>query len=251
MVPPSITSFGKFLITAACSLACLASPLSLHALEGKNPKLSLLPEPLSSTHLMGLPFGENPSRAVKELIALGLELEKQETLDENRLVKVLTFQGIPQKFYGTEGRTIALFFRNKLIRADFVFEPKYRNFLIVKNALFSVFEERFSLEKEQNVMDDFLKSHLAQIDAGDFNASSEALIESSLKDGKTFFYYKVKDQQDEFNIAYSFFSAPQRDGNRTPRLQLHYSLKEEMDTFQQYRKRVKEIRHTRQAPPQA
>jgi hypothetical protein len=160
-------------------------------------------------------------------------------LDDEHLSYLVRFEDLLPILGVNDGEMKLIFHRNKLIRADLHFEPTYRNFLRIRQQLLGSVGERYSIATQEHVMDDFLKAHLAQLPPEEFGEDAEALIKRSVTEGKTFFFYKIKDKQSHFDMSLAFYSAGDESGTRRPRLQVHFSLQEGMAAFRDDRRALK------------
>jgi len=209
--------------------------MNLIALEhvGNDENTSLFPRLPPREKFFGLQFETTPKKAIQTLTSAGLTLDQNEDPQTQGYVRTFTFNGVPNELGNLDGKTRLLFFRNKLIRIDIKFEPTYQNFLNLRPSFFKTLSNRFSIEKKQEIMDYYLKTHLAHLKKEEFNEEIEHDVQESIVKGKTLFFYKIKDSKNLLNIYYSF--APKQDPEGIkPELQIHYSLKEGIADLQTY-----------------
>lgn len=211
----------------------------LCALESQNGDASLLIEPPPKPVVMNLEFGASPKQVLDAMIKMGTKLEDQEVIDHKGYVKALSFDGIPPLLGVEEGKTRVLFFKNQMIRLDFTYTPSYTHFLTVREALLKTMDPRFSVEKKVENIDSMLRAHLALLEAKQISESTEVDVIQSIQDHKTFFFYQIKDRQNELNVTLSYNAPKEANGTRKPELLLHYSLKSGIDAYQEYAKGVK------------
>jgi len=207
---------------------------AVYGLRLKDGDVTLAPPSPPKPTILGIPFEATPATASELLTEQGLTLLSQEAKDNKGCLQVLTFDGIPQGLQINEGRSRLVFFKNKLTRMDFLFTPSYQNFLIVRDCLFRSLGQRFTIDKQQQLMDNYLRAHLANINDNEFDNHAEDLIRQSMLLGKTCFFYSLKDQYDELNVTYSFTSSSDSEGEKTPSLMLHYSLKNNVEAYNSY-----------------
>lgn len=206
---------------------------SLRGFETHDPHMTITEPPAKKSTIYGLTFGEDPLEISKSLAKQGCRLKTNDSPDGKGIIKVITFSPLPDSLSPNDGELRLVFFKNELIRADFIFEPSYLTFLAIRENVLNKLGPRFHLNEEKTAMEDLLKTRLAHLEDGQYDATMEAEITQSLLKGKTFFYYRIGDRQNELNIAYSFqaLGTPE---HRSPRLQLHYSLKKEMEDLREF-----------------
>lgn len=200
---------------------------------------SLLPPPPPKSQLLGVTFEENPGRVLSSLAEKGLVMKEKKALDDNRLLQVFVFDGLPKEFKVLGGKTTVTFFKNELIALDFDFPPTYLNFLKVRGELFRSLGGRFSLEARQEKMDDHLKAHLAQLRKQEYGEDAEGRIRRSMLAGTTFFHYTLRDAQAEFRSTYTFLALSKSEGKKEPALLLHFGLGRGIDAAREYRQSLK------------
>lgn len=215
-----------------CAAMLQVAPLL--ALESINGDLSLLPDPPPKSELLGITFEETPGKVLRALAERGLTMRGKEVLDDKRLIQVFTFEGLPSEFGLKGGLTRLTFFRNQLVALDFEFPPTYKNFLVIKDKLFSSLGGRFSLEKKQEFMDDDLRAHLAHLKPGQFGSGSEQKIRQAMVAGSTFFHYVLKDKQAEFRATYAYVALGKTVEERNPSLMMHFGLKSAIAEMREY-----------------
>jgi len=187
----------------------------------------LTPPPPPKPAIFGIHFDDTPQQITTMLAEAGLLLEKQESKDSHGIIKLLIFTGIPGGLTVRDGTTHLLFFKNKLTRLDLLFTPSYRNFLVVRNQLFSSLGTRFKVNTEHASMDGYLRAKLAHLQTNEFDDEAEEAVKQSLLNGTTFFFYSIQDRRGELNINYSFAAAHKPKTHA--QLLLHYSLKARME----------------------
>ncbi len=201
-----------------------------------NGDLSLKPEPPPKPEVFGIGFGDDIRTVTERLGQLGLPLKNQRVVGTDGNARILTFSGIPRDIPVADGTTELLFFRNELIRMDFLIPPTYNNFLLVRNQLFYSMGKRFRLEHRKEVMEDMLRTSLADLQP----EKRENSVRKSLVKGSTFYFYKLGDQRRELDVTYSFYSPPSSTGTPQPELRLHYSLAGALDEYKSiFRKKRK------------
>ena len=207
---------------------------SLFALEQKDGNLSLKQEERPLPQIFGISFGQDLSTVSQQMDKLGLSVLDQKVLDREGQTLVLKFSGIPRGIPVSKGISKLLFFEGKLIRMDFVIPPSYENFLVVRNQLFYSMGDRFQLDFKQEVIEDLLRSRLANMSQDEETKKSNDLVNQSMIKGSTFFYYKLRDNNQELNVTYSFHATKNRKGASIPELRLHYSLADALDGYKNH-----------------
>jgi len=213
----------------------------LRSLEQLDGGLSLRQEERPLPRIFGISFGEDLFTVSQEMTKLGLSVANQKMLDKEGQTLVLMFSGTPRNIPVKDGLSKLLFFEGKLIRMDFVLPPTYENFLVVRNQLFYSMGDRFQLDFKQEVMEDLLRSTLANMSGDDRNRKSNELVNQSMVKGSTFFYYKLRDNNQELNVTYSFHASKNKNGQPKPELRLHYSLADALAGYKSHFKRSRKM----------
>lgn len=180
------------------------------------------------TEILGIEVGSSSAQVSSKLAKMGMKAKSQKLLSRSKRLRLFEFEGIPEGLAIREGTTRLLFFEDKLVRIDFFFAPTYKNYLLVKNQLFSSMGGRFDLEKQNESMDGMLRAHLAALGRNEYDAESEMAVQKALARGTTFFFYNIQDKQDQLNVTFSFLAKKNDGGQKRPELLLHYSEKAEM-----------------------
>ena len=214
-------------------------PSVVSSLEQLNGDLSLVPKPPPKPVIFGVPFGNDPQMILKKAQSMGMPMESHRRLDKSGRTQVFTFSGTPKTLPIQDGKTEFLFFDKELIRIDFLFPPSYKNFLVVRQEVYRTGNDRFKVDRRQEVIDDQLRAHLAQLGRGEYTAETEGHITSAMLKGSTFFFYSLKDRKQQINATYSYYSPPNKEGRPEPELRLHYSLKEGLDKYKTHRKSMR------------
>jgi hypothetical protein len=95
------------------------------------------------------------------------------------------------------------------------------------------------VNRKEESMDNFLKAHLAALRTNEYNTRTEREIIEALQRGNTFFFYSLKDIQNELNVTLSFAASPNPYGSAVPKLDLHYSSIAGMQALSDYEERKK------------
>jgi hypothetical protein len=224
----------RLLILLATIYTCPG--VSLEQLDGD---ITLGPEPVRKSVIMGVSFGDNTNTVIEELTRGGLTLDSRKSDEGKGLVQRVVFRGTPQQLAVANGRSELIFFQDQLIRMDFLFPPEFHNFLIVRRQLLSSVGGRFSLGRKRETMDDQLRSYLARLKEPAMTDEAKLAVNTSLVEGSTFFFYRLNDSNGEVNITYSYHAPKLFNEEIVPELRLHYSLKSGLEQVRAYRKETK------------
>ncbi len=184
--------------------------------------------------VLGLSFNDSVTEVDAILKQMGMSSIKNGATHATPPITYKMYAGVPSGLWVQKGKSQFLYFKNKLLRMDFTFDPSYENFLLIRSQLMQSLGKRFSLEEKKEAMDDFLKAHLATLSNNEYNDRTEQEIMNALKRGKTFFYYSLADNKKEMNVTLSYFSAETQDGESKPQLSLHYSSKQGLEILVEY-----------------
>jgi len=188
-------------------------------------------EPRAS--VLGIKPDSDPEIIEKELIEKGMQLIEKK--NPKGYLLSLKFRGLPKGLWIQEGKTSLFFFEGRLFRIQLSFAPSYANFLLIRKQLFRSLGSRFSIQQSQESIDNFLKSHLANLKDGEYSERTEKEIQEALMRGNTFYFYSLGDNKNELDVALSY-STKKRKGKLEPRLNLVYTFTniiEEIQLFEQ------------------
>jgi hypothetical protein len=205
----------------------------LFALEQTDRFYSLKPEPAPQPKILGIGIADSPNKIIATLASMGMTIDKREIQGENGELKVLFFNGLPDGLPLKKGRSKVVFLDERLIHFELTFEPSYENFLLVRSQLFTTLGERFALDEKKEYMDEKLKAYLANLQKGEYGESSEKEVTRGLLAGTTLFMYDIKDKKEEIEAKYGYYPDIAMNGKITPKLQLQFTLKKEMDAYKQ------------------
>jgi hypothetical protein len=186
--------------------------------------------------VLGLAFDDGVTEVDVILKQMKMSPIKGPKTKSNSALSYKIYSGVPPGLWIQKGKSQFVYFNNKLIRMDFTFDPTYANFLLIRNQLMHSLGERFNLEEKKESMDNFLKSHLANLQSDEYSERTEREIISALKRGKTFYYYSLADNKDEMNVTLSFSASQTMNGEAKPKLILHYSSKRGLERLVEYEK---------------
>lgn len=228
------------------SLLLILLPLSTFALEQKDRFLSLKPEPPPQPKILGVGIADSPNKIIATLASMGMTIDHREQAGEAGELKILVFNGLPDGLPLKKGQSKVVFLNDRLIHFELTFEPTYENFLLVRSQLFTTLGDRFSIGEKQEFMDEKLKAHLANLQKGEYGHNTEQTVTRSLLAGSTLFMYDIKDKQNEIDAKYGYYPDIAMAGKITPKLQLQFTLKKEMDEYKKRNtdKKATEPKHT-------
>lgn len=196
---------------------------------------SLAPAPPSPPHFLGIHFGDNPLPILAKMRERGLVLTHRE--DQEGGIRILEFQGAPKELALLGGLTQLVFLEEKLIQAKISFPPSYENFLVIKDRLSKHFGERLQLVNQQENMPPKLRSHLAQLQKGEFNEETERAITKAVLTGSSFFFYSFRDTKNPLNITYAYRPVKGQNGYIKPKLELSVSSQKGQELLKERQKK--------------
>ena len=208
---------NKFTALIVAIVGLFGSPL--WALGGSGGDISLSAPPEPKPTILGVTFGSSGKDVIRSMKRQGLVLKHQDTPSRSGN-SVIAFNGVPEGLSQRSGTSQFLFQHNRLVNMSILFEPSYRNFLIVRGELLASLSDRFDVEEKQEVMDSLLRARLASLDRDAFDTKAEELIKASILEGKTFFMYDVADSKEELAISLSYTN--DHSGGGEPLLMLTY-----------------------------
>lgn len=210
--------------------------LAFSALEAQDPyNMSLRSVVAPKARVLGIDPDGTPEGIEEELKTNGLYLLRK-NLSKDYLLN-LDFQGLPKGLWIREGKTSLYFFEGRLYRIELVFEPSYSNFLLLRKQLFRSLGTRFSIKQSQESIDNFLKSHLANLKEGEYSERTEEEIQAALKRGNTFYFYALADNKNELDVVLSY-SSRRKNKSLEPNLYLVYSFITLLDEIKLFEKAV-------------
>jgi hypothetical protein len=187
--------------------------------------------------ILGLDPGAPPEEAKESFKKMGMTFKGRRSI--SYFVKAYDFDGVPDALRLKDGKTTVFFFQTNLLRIDIQFEPSFQNFLVIRDQLFQSLGERFSLKQQKESIDEFLKSHLANLEPGEYDERTEIEIKSALLRGNTFYYYRLGDTREDLTVVLSFSTTKNSDNILIPQLMLHYSFVKSLEELQAYQEAIK------------
>ncbi|SCA63709.1 hypothetical protein SCG7086_BA_00100 [Chlamydiales bacterium SCGC AG-110-P3] len=208
------------LITMGVVVALMtANPLMSMAISDGN--ITLTPPPPVKPKVLGIAFGAPAKDIVSLMQSQSIGVRTQKTMDVHGVTKLLVFNGIPEGVAVKTGASQFFFFRERLIRMTFDLPPSYSSFLELRNQLFSSLDDQYYIVEKKESMDAHLRMRLSSVDRTTFKEDAEKLINASIIEGKTFFYYQIKDRAGELVITLAYMHDHTTAGQE-PSLSLHY-----------------------------
>lgn len=206
---------------------------TLWAMPMTDGDVTLAPPPPPKPTVLNITFGAAPNDIVTVMRNQDIPLIDQQTTDGHGVTKLLRFEGVPSGVSVQQGISQFFFFKNELIRMTFDLTPSYSNFLELRRQLLGSLGSRFVIADQKESMDTHLRMRLSSLDHATFQQESEKLINASIVEGKTFFYYKVKDKANTLVITLAYMHNHSSGGGK-PSLSLHYDHNPGIDNFQAF-----------------
>lgn len=218
--------------------AAIAVSQSLIAMPVSDGDMTLSPPPPPKPKVLGIEFGAGPNEIVSLMQAQRVGVQTQKTMDVHGVTKLLVFNGVPRGVVVEEGTSQFFFFKGELIRMTFAMQPSYANFLQLRNQLLASLGDQYSVVEKKETMDAHLRMRLSSLDHGAFKEEAENLIKESIAEGKTFFYYQIKDRANELAITLAYTDNHSITGGE-PSLSLHYDHNPGITKYQAFQEQYR------------